>query len=165
MMGWVDIAILVIVGLSTVISLWRGFIRELFSTLAWIAAIVLAMLYAREAAPWLPAVVTNETLRLVIAFLALFVGVLLLGGLLNFILIRAVERTGLNGPDRLFGALFGAGRGAVVVALLVLLAGMTPITEDPAWRQSSLLPLFESMAGYLVSHLPAEAAKELEPGS
>ena len=165
MMGWVDIVILVIVGLSTVISLWRGFIRELFSTLAWIAAIVLAMLYAREAALWLPEIGVNETLGLVIAFLALFIGVLLLGGLLSFLLTRAVQRTGLDGPDRFFGALFGALRGALVVALLVLLAGMTPITEDPAWRRSSLLPVFEGMARYLVSHLPAEVGEEFESDS
>lgn len=165
MMGWVDIVILVIVGLSTVISLWRGFIRELFSTLAWIAAIVLAMLYAREVALWLPEIGVGETLRLVIAFLALFIGVLLMGGLLSFLLTRAVQSTGLDGPDRFFGALFGAVRGALVVALLVLLAEMTPITEDSAWRQSSLLPVFEEMARYLVSHLPADVGQEFESDS
>jgi len=69
-----------------------------------------------------------------------------------------VDVTGLGGTDRLFGMIFGAGRGAVVVAVLVLLAGFTDLMGTPWWRESVLLPRFEALAGEVARILPGEIA-------
>jgi len=50
-----DYAVLAVLGLSAVIGIWRGLLREVFALAAWIAATLVAMLFAGEAAAMLPA--------------------------------------------------------------------------------------------------------------
>jgi len=93
--------------------------------------------------------------------------VLLVGGLLNYLLGRLVESTGLSGTDRLLGGVFGAARGLALVLTVLLVAGLTPLPADPWWQQSQsiarLMPLVEWAAGYL----PESISEHLEfyPGA
>jgi len=66
--------------------------------------------------------------------------------------------SGLSGTDRVLGIVFGIARGALVVGVLVLVAGLTPLPQDPWWEQSVLLGRFEAMALWLRSYLPPEVA-------
>lgn len=139
-MNWLDLAILGVIGLSALISLLRGFVREVLSVLVWVLAFWLSLRFAGDAAAYLEAWIASPTIRLGAAFAAIFVATLVGGALVNQALVTLVGRTGLSGTDRLLGAVFGAGRGAVVVAAVVLLLGVTPMTEERGWRESTLLP-------------------------
>ena len=81
---------------------------------------------------------------------------LVIGGLVNYLIIQLVERTGMSGTDRLIGMVFGAARGVLLVAVLVLLAGLTPMPEEGWWLQSSLVGYFEELAFWLRDLLPPE---------
>ena len=72
-----------------------------------------------------------------------------------------VEKTGLSGTDRMLGIIFGIGRGAVIVSVLVLLAGLTPVPQDPWWSQSTFIPHFESLALKIQELLPPDIAQQL----
>ena len=52
-MIWIDYAILGIVGISGVISLMRGFVKEALSLAGWIAAFWIAIAYSGRVAAWL----------------------------------------------------------------------------------------------------------------
>jgi membrane protein required for colicin V production len=95
------------------------------------------------------------------AFALLFICVLLLGTLVNFLVSKLVERTGFSGTDKMLGIVFGVARGAVIVAILVMLAGLTPIPQDPWWQDSQLLGYFEELALWMRSFLPAEIASSI----
>ena len=84
----------------------------------------------------------------------MFLVVLAVGGLINYLLGRLVDSTGLSGTDRLFGALFGALRGLAIVLVAVIIAGFTPFVKDPWWQESVLLPEMERMAIWLVGFFP-----------
>ena len=71
---------------------------------------------------------------------------LTIGGLISFLVGKMIDKTGLSSTDRLFGAVFGLARGVVIVVLAVMLARLTPFTEDPWWDESRLLPPFERLA-------------------
>ena len=58
--------------------------------------------------------------------------------------------------------IFGLARGILVVALLTLLAGLTPIPQDPWWRDSQLVPYFEEIALWLRDWLPEDVAKRFQ---
>ena len=73
-----------------------------------------------------------------------------------------VDKTGMTGTDRVLGMVFGAARGVVITALLVLAAGMTPLPQDPWWRQSALVPQFERLAVTIRETLPPEIATQLD---
>jgi len=57
--------------------------------------------------------------------------------------------------DRLLGLVFGFIRGAVLVCVLVILAGLTPLPQDTWWKQSRLLPPFQSLALWLKDRMPS----------
>ena len=60
-----------------------------------------------------------------------------------------MTRTGLTGTDRMIGMIFGIARGVVLVSVLVLLAGMTTMPQDPWWQQSVLIDVFHKLALWL----------------
>lgn len=153
-MNWADYAIIGILVLSMVVSLFRGFIREAFSLLVWIAAVYAALQAAGPLAVQLEGVIEVPSVRVIIAFVGVFLIVLAVGGLITFLLGKLVDSTGLSGTDRLFGALFGALRGLAIVLVAVIIAAFTPFVKDPWWQQSMLLPEMERMAIWLVGFFP-----------
>ena len=160
-MIWIDYAILAIVGISGVISLMRGFIREALSLVGWIVAFWVALAFSGEVAVMLEAYVATPSARLGIAFVAMFVGVLLLSGIAIRLIGLLVEKTGMSGTDRTLGIVFGVLRGVVVVGLLVLLGTLTPLPRDPWWRESMLLPHFERVANEIRVFLPPNLQEQL----
>lgn len=156
-MNLIDLAILLVLGLSALLGLVRGVLTEVLSLLVWIAAIFLAMAFGDQAAASL-AIIESPLLRSVAAHLGVFVLVLLLGNLLIWLLRTVIHGIGLSIPDRLLGACFGAVRGYAIVLVGVLVAGFTPWVEAAAWRESRLLPLWEDPSLWL-------RANGLEPSS
>ncbi len=138
-MNWFDLIIFGIIALSAVISLVRGFVREVVSVTVWVLAFWLGVRYAGVFAGHLEGLIASPTVRLGAAFATLFVAALVVGALVNNAMGTLVGRTGLTGTDRLLGVLFGAGRGLVVVALLILLVGFTPAPQERWWRESVLV--------------------------
>ncbi len=167
-MAWPDYAILAVVVISVLVGALRGFIKEVFSLLVWTAAFLVAYHFAGDVAAWMEDTVTLPSARTAMGFAGLFVSVLLVGGLINYLLGRLVETTGLSGTDRLLGGVFGAARGLVMITAVLLVAGFTPIPGDPWWQQSQtikrLMPLVEWGVGYLpesvAEHLDFEPAKD-----
>ncbi len=154
-MIWVDYVIIGIIGLSALISLMRGFMREAFSLAAWVLAFWVAWNFFRELALQLT-LISIPSLRLGASFAILFITTLVVGGLINFLAGQLVDKTGLTGTDRLIGMLFGAARGILLVTALMLLAGLTPLPEDPWWQQSQLIGYFQELAVSLQSMLPED---------
>ncbi len=153
-MIWIDYAIIGLIALSAVFGLTRGFIREAFSLLGLGVAIWVSMQYGKALAGHFDKVIPVPSVRLVAAFAVLFITTLMLAGLVARLLSQLVMTTGLTGTDRIVGLLFGAGRGIVIVALLVFLGGLTPLPNDPWWKESKLIPSFQSLALWLRDRLP-----------
>lgn len=156
---WIDFTLIGVVALSALISLLRGFIREALALLGWVAAVWIALTFTESVAVMFAEQVSVPSLRMGLAFLVLFVGTLVLSALLVYLVGLLVDSTGLSGTDRLLGMVFGAARGVVIAAILVMLAGLTPMPRDPWWQNSSLLPHFQRVAEQLHSLLPAEIGK------
>lgn len=161
-MIWVDYAIMGVIGLSAVIGLVRGLIKEVVSLVIWGVAIFVAWTFYAPVAEMLTPWVSTPSLRLGLAVLLLVIGVLFLGAIFAYILTLLVEKTGLSGTDRLLGLVFGAARGAVIVALAVFLAALTPLTADPWWQQSQLLVHFQHLADQLLALVPLELTDKVK---
>ena len=161
-MNWVDYSILAIIGVSVLISLWRGFTKEALSLAGWVVAAWVALTFADKLQVLLEPHITVPSLRLMVAFAILFIATLFLAGLVNYLAVQVIKKTGLSGTDRMVGILFGVARGCVVVAVLVLVGGMTPMPQDPWWNQSQLLHYFQDMAIWLRQFLPVDIAKSIQ---
>jgi membrane protein required for colicin V production len=157
-LAWLDIVILAIILLSALISLVRGFVREAFSLAVWVLAFWVSWSFFRDLEVPLQAWIESPTVRLGVAFAALMIATLVVGGLVNFLIIQLVERSGMSGSDRLIGMVFGAARGVLLVAVLVLLAGLTPMPEEDWWLESGLVGYFQELSYWLRDLLPPEFA-------
>ena len=145
MFNWADWLIIAILGLSSLISLKRGFVKEALSLAIWLIAFVIASWFSPLLAPLLTAYIDAPSLRQMAAFAILFVLTLLAGSGVNYLLATLIKATGLSGTDRLLGVLFGLFRGLVIVMVLVLyLPMLVPVNEDIWWQQSALIPQFVS---------------------
>ncbi|BBL71025.1 CvpA family protein [Methylogaea oryzae] len=157
-MIWIDYAIIGLISLSAIVGLIRGFVREGFSLALWILAGWIGLTFSREFSVYLEASISMPSARIAAAFGILFVMTLVVGGLVGFLVSKLVSATGFSGTDRLAGLVFGVARGAVIVSVLVLLAGVTPLPEDPWWKESQLIPPFQKLALWLRGQLPAGVA-------
>jgi membrane protein required for colicin V production len=137
MLATVDIVILGVVLLSAFIGLVRGLLKEVLSLASWLAAFILALYFAPTVAVLLQDQVADGAVRLVVAFIVIFIGTLLAGALVQWLMGTLIRSTGLTGTDRFLGFLFGSARGAVVCIVAVM--ALRQFAEAGQWWQSSLL--------------------------
>jgi membrane protein required for colicin V production len=157
-----DYLVLFVLVASIVISTLRGLVREVLSLASWIAAFVIANAYGGLLAQWLPQAVPGELVRLILAFVILFIGVRILMGLLMLMVEALIKASGLTVVDRGLGSLFGLGRGLLIVMTAVLLCGMTAIPQQHFWKEALLSPLAETAAQTLIPYLPGELSRRVQ---
>lgn len=157
-----DYVVLVIMGLSVLLSILRGFVREALALVSWLVAFFVAKLYTLELAPLLPQSIPSQSLRILAAFLILFLATLLICSLLAIALSAVFKRAGLGWMDRGLGALFGLARGIVIVGVLVLLGGLTTLPKDVRWRNAMFSAPLEAMVISLLPWFPTDIAKHVK---
>lgn len=156
-----DYSVLLVIGLSVILSVMRGLVREVLALLAWLAAFVCANLFSDAVSVWLPQSLENPSLRLLAAFVLIFVATLVLVGLLARIVRHLVHGAGMSAEDRVLGALFGFARGLLVVMVFVLLAGLTSFPRAPVWNNAMLSAPLEALAVFVKPWLPVYLAERI----
>ncbi|MGX8882799.1 CvpA family protein [Methylovorus sp. SPW-M1] len=157
-----DYAVLGILGLSVLLSVMRGFVREVLALAGWVAAFFVAKLYTMELALLLPEAIPSEALRFLAAFLILFLATLLLCSLLAIVLGQLFKTVGLGWLDRALGAVFGLLRGVLILLVLVFLAGLTSVPKDERWRNAMFSAPLEAMVVSLLPWLPQDITKHVK---
>ena len=157
-LNWVDYSILAVIAISVVISLLRGFTKEALSLAGWVLAFYVGLTFADKLAVKLEPHIEVPSIRMMAAFAILGIATLFLSGLLSYLAVQLIKKTGLSGTDRMVGVIFGVARGCVVIAGLVLIGGMTVLPHDPWWGQSHFIPYFQDMAIWIKQYLPPDLA-------
>jgi len=165
-MSLVDIVILVVILISTLVSVVRGFFREFMSLATWVVAIVVTLFLSRQFATLLPKdTIESVQARLAISAVTLFVGCLLIGALVNFLFEKINSGSEITLFNRIAGVIFGLGRGAVIVSIVVLGAHLFPgMQDEPWWRESRLIPGFDKIASSMHRAMPQELAGHFDFG-
>lgn len=153
-MTWLDWTVVVVIALSLVLGLFRGFVREVVALAGWVIAGWVAATFAQTLAAALPAAISEPTVRWGAAFFVIFLAVLIVASIASLFMRGLMRAVGLGLADRFLGAAFGALRGAAILVIAVLLAGLTPLREDPSWKQSRFMPALEAAANWIRPHIP-----------
>ncbi len=150
-MNELDGIILILLGFSGLVSLLRGFVKEALSLIIWFVAFAVAIALSPRLGVFLADWFAHETLRMIGAFILLFVGTLIVGGLVNQLIISLVSKAGLGPLDRLFGMVFGVLRGAIIVLVcLIVIPPIISVEEQSWWRESRLVPKFLMLEDWAV---------------
>lgn len=169
-MAWLDIVIVAIILISALLGLAHGLIREAVGLIFWVAAIWLAVVYSDALGNWLPLALDRvafplsgtgfeiRNVRLGLAFALLVVGTLIAGAVVNTLLAKVTRARVLKGADRMLGLGFGIVRGAIIVIILTLAAGLTLAPDTGWWQASRLVPLFERGAASVLNWAPPNVA-------
>jgi membrane protein required for colicin V production len=140
-MSTIDWLIIAVVILSTLLSLKRGFVKEVLSLLTWVVAFVVAVKFSNQMQLLLVEQVQNDQIRYIVAFISLFIATLVVGALVSFLLSSLIQVTGLSSTDRVLGMLFGFARGSLIVIAFVALLSLSPAIEQTEfWKTSQLIP-------------------------
>lgn len=154
--NWFDFVILAVIFLSIIVSFFRGFLREAISLITWLIAIIVALKFAGPLGNELSSHIESASLRFIIAFVILFFGVLIAGLIVNLIIKLLVEKTGMGFFDRLLGGLFGAARGILLVAIVLMFLYVTKFQDETWLKQSKLTPHFQPLVSWLSSFVPKQ---------
>lgn len=157
-----DYAVLTIVGLSIILSVMRGLVREVLAILGWIAAFYVATTYSSQLLPMMPTDIPTEPLRIMAAFLVLFLATLLVTSLLAIALSAILKKVGLGWLNRLLGVFFGVARGVLIVCIIVFLAGLTDAPKDARWRNAMFSAPIEAMVVTMLPWMPTSIAKHVK---
>jgi membrane protein required for colicin V production len=149
-----DYAVLTIIGVSVLLSVIRGFVREVLALASWVVAFFVASLLSGRVAEWMAGMITNDLGRTLVAFGAVFIATLLGMSLIALALSGLIRRAGLGMEDRLLGSFFGFARGLLIVLTLVLIGGLTGAPRQPVWHEAMLSPMLEAIAGKVKPWLP-----------
>jgi len=161
-MTWLDYAVIVVITGSIGWGVWRGLVREILSLAGWVIAFLAANLFAAPVADVLPEAIKRPELRTLIAFVVVFIGVLLVTTAAAVLLGKIMQAVGLGSIDRTLGGLFGLLRGLIIVLAVALAAGLTGIPKQPFWRNSAIGPTLEGAALAIKPWLPPAFAERLK---
>jgi len=150
----IDWVILSVVVISALISIKRGFVKEMLSLVSWVTAFVVARIFSGHLDVLLAQFIQTPSARYGAAFGILFATTLIIGSMLNHLVGELVKATGLGGTDRMFGVVFGVARGFVLVTAAIYGLQMTALKQDPWWLESVLIPHFELMVDWSKNTLP-----------
>ena len=157
-MNWFDFAIIGVIAFSALISIVRGFMKEAISLVVWFSALFIASQFYPQLASYLTQI-SDTLVRNGGAIAILFIATLITGAMLNFIISKLVQATGLSGTDRVLGAVFGALRGVLVVsALLFFMDTFTPASNSQWWGESILLPEFAVIIDWFFEYVKGSSS-------
>ncbi len=140
---WFDLLVVLVIGISAVMSLLRGFVREFVSLATWVAAVAVVLLFTPTLALVLEPWIATDGARRIAAGFSLGLSTLIVGSLIGIVLKRLTHASGLSVSDRLLGMVFGCVRGAVLTVAGVAVLTVVGVTHSQdAWKESRLLPHF-----------------------
>lgn len=156
-----DYAVITVLLISLLVGVKRGLVYEVLSLLGWPLAFVVSKQFAMSIAPMMPG---EETMRAVLAYALVFIAVLIVWVVTVRLLSKLIKAAGLGWVDGTMGALFGLLRGALMILLLVWLAGLTRFPEQPFWRDAQTSRAAEDVALWSKVWLPDNIGRRIHYG-
>jgi membrane protein required for colicin V production len=156
-----DIIFLVIIGISMLLGMIKGFIRELFSLVFLIIAGVLAFLFYQDVGNWLMKILKNKDAANFAGFVVIFTGVLIVGAFITYAIKKIFTFGPLRAVDRILGGVFGLVRGILISGVIVLMLLAFPVKDDLLVK-SKIAPYLESTIKVVMKLFPQNVTEKMK---
>lgn len=161
----IDAVVAVVILLSAILAYSRGLVREVMAILGWVAAAVLAFLFAHQAEPLVRQIPLLDQylsesceLSIIAAFAAVFALALLIVSVFTPLFSSAVQRSAIGGLDQALGFLFGVARGVLLVAVAFVVYDRVVVDEAvPMVDNSRSVNVFAGFQRKLNDEVPEDA--------
>lgn len=155
----VDIGVIAVLVVSGLLAFGRGFVREMLSIGAWVAAAIATVYGFPMLQPVMRQRIDVALIADAVTAVAIFIVTLIVVTAVSSVLTRNLRGSAFGPIDRSLGLLFGLARGAVLVCLAYLmLTWLTTPDDRPAWLNGARsLPLIVAGAGLIRNMLPSTA--------
>ena len=148
MPSYLDLAVLIVVLVSGLLALLRGFTREVLAILSWVAAAAAAYFFHPLAIPYIKPYISKDEFALAAAVAAVFFIALVLVSIVTVKLSDVILDSKIGALDRTLGFLFGAVRGALLaVVAFVFYSWLVPDTNQPEWVKNARTKPFLQAGG------------------
>lgn len=159
-----DGIVIVVMLISALLAMIRGFVREVLSIAAWVAAAVAAFLLYDKVLPFVQPHISQKQLALVASAGGIFVITLIIVSFITMRISDYVLDSRIGPLDRTLGFVFGAARGLllVVVGMLFFNWFIHDQASQPAWvSQAKSRPLLNALGAKLMAALPEDPEKQI----
>jgi membrane protein required for colicin V production len=163
----VDLAVIVVIGLSALFAFARGFVREIFSLAAWAGAALITLYGYGYVYSITARFVTTPLLADLIAGASLFLVSLIALTILAGSIARFAQWSALTPIDRTLGLIFGVARGVLLVSVAYFVIDVSlPPNDRPSWlRDAKSQPLLAQGSDLLRGVLPASLQLKSAPAA
>ena len=154
---FLDLILLVVMLMSAMLAMIRGFMREVLSIAAWAVAALCAIYFSARFAPLVKSYFNlGDTPSQIIAAAALFLLTLLVVSVITVRISDMILDSRVGALDRTLGFLFGLGRGLLIVVVAFLFFDwLVPARSQPAWVQTAKSKVvLQSTGDWLKAMLP-----------
>lgn len=161
-MNWLDYLILLVLVVSALVAVFRGFVREIVSLAVWVAGIFLTIHYMPALKDYFSQWTSSIYLQYIIIIVLALVMIVLVGFILRKIFSLATKATALGAVDKFLGLVFGLVRGCLIIVFLVMLVPLAGFAQSAAVQRSVLLPVFRPMSNWMRGLIPADFQEKIQ---
>jgi membrane protein required for colicin V production len=164
MPSYLDLGLIGVVFISAILSMVRGFTREVLAIASWAAAAVAAYYLHPMVLPYLKPYIAKDTIALAVAVGAVFLLTLIIVSIITVRVSDAILDSKVGALDRSLGFLFGAARGVLLCVVAFLFFNwLVPEKGQPGWiREAKTRPFLQSTGEQLMAMLPEDPLNALQ---
>lgn len=155
-----DIVVTIVVFLSAMLAMVRGFSREILSVGSWLAAAAAALAVARWDNPLTPIVKTyveNDQIAMIATIAIVFLVILVVVSIITMRISDFIIDSSIGALDRTLGFIFGAARGVLLFVVAIGMFNWLAPEAQPEWIASAKSkPFLDRMAKSLIDVLPED---------
>jgi len=158
-----DIILLLVMLVSGLLAMIRGFMREILSIGAWIIAALLTLYGYSRLLPVAKSYFNSDMVAAGVTVGGIFLLTLLVVSVITVRISDMILDSRVGALDRTLGFLFGLGRGLVIVVVAFLFfAWLVPDRSQPEWvRDAKSRVVLQSTGQWLISMLPDDPEKTI----
>ncbi|WP_371345623.1 CvpA family protein [Ancylobacter sp. IITR112] len=158
-MTLLDIILIAVMVVSGLLAMVRGFVREVFAIVSWVAAALVTLYAYPHALPFAKQYISNETFAMAATVGSLFIVTLLIVSIITVRISDLVLDSRIGALDRTLGFLFGLARGFLIMIVAFLFFNWLVQNEQgqPEWiRDARTKVVLQSAGDWLISILPED---------
>src|SRR5271163_5027545 len=163
MPSYLDLAVLGIVLVSALLSMMRGFSREVLAIASWAAAAAAAYYFYPLVVPYLTPYIHKEVIAQAAAAAIAFFVTLIIVSLFTVRLSDAILDSKIGALDRTLGFVFGVARGFLLAVVAFAIFNWLVSEKQPEWvKNARTRPILTETADRIVALLPQDAAETID---